>query len=159
MTLKVFIVPKHTFQYMGLNRLNSGSQSRGLWTYLNAFNTGGPLLVLGRCIGSTDWDEKPRSEVQQRYLCPCFCNLLQTGKTVFPKLLEHFGLCLTEDLIFFFSPLQIKFSSSEVCFPSGADISILNMFIFRKPKLAMPDSPIMGKAISSAFSLLWHLCR
>ena len=103
MTLKVFIVPKHTFQYMGLNRLNSGSQSRGLWTYLNAFNTGGPLLVLGRCIGSTDWDEKPRSEVQQRYLCPCFCNLLQTGKTVFPKLLEHFGLCLTEDLIFSFS--------------------------------------------------------
>ena len=52
---------------------------------------------------------------------------------------------------FFFFPLQIKFSSSEVCFPSGADISILNMFIFRKPKLAMPDSPIMGKAILSSF--------
>ncbi|KAF6357449.1 pentatricopeptide repeat domain 2 [Rhinolophus ferrumequinum] len=34
--------------------------------------------VIYRCIGSIDRDEKPRCEVQQRYLCPCFCNLLQT---------------------------------------------------------------------------------
>ena len=37
---------------------------------------------------------------------------------------------------FIFS-LQIKLSSYEVCFPSGADISSLNVFVFRRLKLAM----------------------
>nr|KAF6490738.1 pentatricopeptide repeat domain 2 [Molossus molossus] len=34
--------------------------------------------VIYRCFGSIDRDEKPRCKVQQRYLCPCFCDLLQT---------------------------------------------------------------------------------
>lgn len=61
-----------------------GINSQELWTPSNAFNTANPLVTFHRCIGSTDRDEKPRCEVQQRYLCPCFCDLLQTGKPVFP---------------------------------------------------------------------------
>lgn len=53
---------------------------------------------------------------------------------------------MKRDLGFFFS--AVKFSPLEISFPSGADISILNVFIFRKLKLAMSDSFIMGKAIS-----------
>ncbi|PNJ60833.1 PTCD2 isoform 7 [Pongo abelii] len=34
--------------------------------------------VIYRCFGSIDRDEKPKCEVHHRYLCSCFCNLLQT---------------------------------------------------------------------------------
>lgn len=66
-----------------------GINSRGLNS--NAFNTAGLLLTFGRCIGSIDWDEKPRCEIQQRYLCTCFCNLLQTGKTISHQPLGYCG--------------------------------------------------------------------
>lgn len=59
---------------------------------------------------------------------------------------------------FIFS-LQIKLSSYEVCFPSGADISSLNVFVFRRLKLAMWDSSTVGKPVLSSSSRLWQLRR
>lgn len=62
----------------GVDYNSAVEDSAFTWLYVRA----GPLLTFGRCFGSIDRDEKPKCEVQQRYLCPCFCNLLQTGKII-----------------------------------------------------------------------------